>query len=245
MPTSFPRFTSHGLTHVGLVRRRNEDAFLDRPEIGLWVVADGMGGHQDGDYASARVVGRLADFKPFADLEEYTDEVRRALAHVDVHLRARAKAIGPGTVIASTAACLLVYGEEFAAVWAGDSRIYQWRGGELRQLSTDHSRVQELIDAGQLAPEEAAGHPEAHVVTRAIGAGLLHFGQRVGVVRPGERFLLCTDGLTNAVAEADIVRTLGEAVEPSAAAARLVDLALAGGGGDNVTVIVVAVEPGD
>jgi len=86
--TTAPRFVSHGLTHVGLVRQRNEDAFIERPEHGIWAVADGMGGHEQGDYASAAVVNRLAAFKPFADLEEFTDEVRRALAHVDVHLRA-------------------------------------------------------------------------------------------------------------------------------------------------------------
>jgi serine/threonine-protein phosphatase Stp1 len=240
MATSL-RFVSHGLTHVGLVRRRNEDAFLERPEHGLWVVADGMGGHEQGDYASACVVNRLAVFKPFADLEEFTDEVRRALAHVDVHLRARAKAAGRQTVIASTVACLLVYREEFAAVWAGDSRVYQLRDGELCRLSTDHSRVQELIDAGLLTPEEAQGHPEAHVVTRAIGAGRLHFGTRVGVVRPGDRFLLCSDGLTNMVADDEIAAELAARM-PQVAAERLRDLVLARGAIDNVTIVVVAGE---
>src|SRR5690242_6486464 len=105
--TSRLQFHSHGLTHVGLVRQHNEDGFLDRREHGLWAVADGMGGHEQGDYASRAVVNRLAGFRPFADLEEFTDEVRRALSHVDVHLRARAKAIGPKAVIASTVACLL------------------------------------------------------------------------------------------------------------------------------------------
>jgi serine/threonine protein phosphatase PrpC len=235
------RFVSHGLTHVGLVRQRNEDAFIERPQHGLWVVADGMGGHEQGDYASAAVVNRLAAFKPFADLEEFTDEVRRALSHVDVHLRARAKAVGPQAVIASTVACLLMFGEEFAAVWSGDSRVYQLRDGELSQLSNDHSRVQELIDARLLSPEEARRHPEAHVVTQAIGAGRLHFGTRVGMARPADRFLLCTDGLTNLVADDQIGREIG-ARTPQAAAERLLDLVLARGAVDNVTIVVVAVE---
>jgi serine/threonine protein phosphatase PrpC len=235
-------FVSHGLTHVGLVRQRNEDAFLERPGDGIWAVADGMGGHQAGDYASASIIDRLAVCKPpLADLEEFTDEVRRVLSHVDLHLRARAKAAGPRTVIASTVACLLVYGQEFAAVWAGDSRVYRMRDGELRQLSTDHSRVQELIDAGLLRPEQAVGHPEAHVITRAIGAGLLHFGTRVGVVRPGDRFLLCSDGLTNMVGDAEIAAEIA-AGTPLAAAERLRDLVLARGAIDNVTIIVVAAE---
>lgn len=240
--TTAPRFVSHGLTHVGLVRQRNEDAFIERQEHGVWAVADGMGGHEQGDYASAAVVNRLAAFKPFADLEEFTDEVRRALAHVDVHLRARAKAAGPQTVIASTVAILLAYREEFAAVWSGDSRIYQLRDGELHRLSTDHSRVQELIDAGRLTPEGARGHPETHFVTQAIGAGRLHFGTRVGVVRLGDRFLLCSDGLTNMVADDEIAGELAAAATPQDAAERLLDLVLARGAVDNVTIIVVAAE---
>jgi serine/threonine-protein phosphatase Stp1 len=239
--TSRLHFLSHGLTHVGLVRQRNEDAFLDRPEHGLWVVADGMGGHEQGDYASTAVVNRLAGFKPFADLEEFTDEVRRALSHVDVHLRARAKAIGPRTVIASTVACLLVYGAEFAAVWSGDSRVYQLRAGELLRLSIDHSRVQELIDARLLSPEEARRHPEAHIVTQAIGAGRLHFGTRVGMVHPGDQYLLCTDGLTNMVADDEIAAELASG-PPQQSAERLRDLVLARGASDNVTIVVVSAE---
>jgi serine/threonine protein phosphatase PrpC len=239
--TSGLRFRSHGLTHVGLVRQRNEDAFLDRPEHGLWAVADGMGGHDQGDYASAAVINRLSGFRPFADLEEYTDEVRRALSHVDVHLRARAKAAGPQTVIASTVACLLVHGEESAAVWSGDSRVYRLRAGELLRLSTDHTRVQEMLDAGLLTPEAATRHPEAHLVTQAIGAGRLHFGTRVGMVRPGDRFLLCTDGLTNMVPDAEIAAELAAAA-PQAAAERLLDLVLARGAVDNVTILVLSAE---
>ena len=236
------RLLSHGLTHIGLVRERNEDAFLDRPEAGLWVVADGMGGHEQGDYASAAIVGRLAAFRPFADLEEYTDEVRRALGHVDVHLRARAKALGPRAVIASTVACLIMYQNEFAAVWAGDSRIYQLRDGELRRLSADHTRLQELIGSGRATPAEAALHPDAHVVTQAIGAGRLHFGTRTGLVRPGDRFLLCSDGLTNVVADSEIAGELGSGAAPQPAAERLRDLVLERGATDNVTVVIIAAD---
>jgi serine/threonine protein phosphatase PrpC len=235
------RFLSHGLSHAGLVRQRNEDAFLDRPQHGLWLVADGMGGHDQGDYASRAVVNRLAGFTPFADLEEFSDEVRRAIGHVDVHLRARAKAAGPQTVIATTVACLLVYGEEFAAVWAGDSRVYQLRDGALAPLTTDHSRVQELVDAGLLPADQARFHPEAHVVTRAVGVGRLHFGTRVGTVRPGDRFLLCTDGLTGMLADGEIAAALAHGT-PQEVAERLLQSVLAQGAVDNVTIIVVAAE---
>lgn len=232
-------FRSFGLSDVGLVRQRNEDAFLDRPDLGLWAVADGMGGHDAGDEASAAIVAALERIAPPADLEDFVDEVKKQLTLVDRDLRTRAASLGPLATVASTAVALLVYGGDFACVWAGDSRLYLLRDGELRQVSTDHSRVQELIDSGLLSPEDAAAHPEAHVVTQAIGGGLLAFGTRVGIVRPGDVFLLCSDGLTNVLADNEIARELG-GVAPQPAAGRLRDLVLAGGAPDNVTVVVVA-----
>jgi serine/threonine protein phosphatase Stp1 len=236
------RFLSHGLTHVGLVRARNEDAFFDRPDLGVWAVADGMGGHEQGDYASARALAGLAALRRPEDLEDFVDQVKTKLLLADRELRARAAALGAGAVIASTVVALLAYGEEFACVWAGDSRLYLLRGGELEQFSTDHSRVQELVSAGMLAADGAGGHPEAHIVTQAIGAGRLTFGTRVGLIRPGDRFLLCSDGLTNMVADGDIARELA-AAEPRIAAERLRDLVLARGAIDNVTTVVIAAAP--
>jgi serine/threonine protein phosphatase PrpC len=236
------RFTSYGLTDIGLVRARNEDAFLDRPDIGLWAVADGMGGHEAGDEASAAVVTALSSLKPPADLEDFVDDVKTRLLLTDRALRRRAAGLGPGTVVASTVVALLAYAEDFACIWAGDSRLYQWRDGELWRLSTDHNRLQELVGAGLLTPEDAARHPEAHIVTQAIGAGRLTFGTRAGMIRPGDRFLLCSDGLTNLVADAEIAGELA-AAPPQQAAERLRDLVLARGAGDNVTILIVAAEP--
>lgn len=236
------RFTSHGLTHVGLVRQRNEDAFLARPDLGLWAVADGMGGHDQGDYASAQAVAGLAALRRPEDLEDFVDQVKTKLLLADRGLRARARTLGADAVIASTIVTLLAWGEEYACIWAGDSRLYQWRDGALHQLSTDHSRVQELIDAGMLAADRAAAHPEAHVVTQAIGAGRLTFGTRVGMIRPGDRFLLCSDGLTNLVADDEIAAEIA-AMPPQNAAERLHALVLSRGAVDNVTIVIVAVEP--
>jgi len=233
------RFLSHGLTHAGLVRARNEDAFLDRPDIGLWAVADGMGGHDDGDDASASTIASLAVIRPPEDLEDFVDQVKTRLLLADRELRRRAAALGSGAVIASTVVTLLAYGEEFACVWAGDSRLYQLRDGRLQRFSTDHSRVQELVNAGALAPEMAASHAEAHIVTQAIGAGRLTFGTRVGMIRPGDRFLLCSDGLTNMVADDEIAPDLAAATV-QIAAERLRDLVLARGAVDNLTVVIIA-----
>jgi serine/threonine protein phosphatase PrpC len=226
------RFTSRALTHVGLVRRRNEDACLDRPDLGLWAVADGMGGHEAGDLASTRIVAALGEIEPPADLGAFADICASRLTAVDAELRARAAMLGPAAVIASTVVALLADGIEFVCLWAGDSRIYRWRDSELRQLTTDHSRVQELVDSGLLQAKAAANHPEAHIVTRAIGGGRL-----------GARFLLCSDGLTNMLTDQEIAREIAEPAAVDAAAEQLLDLVLARGAVDNVTIVIVAVEP--
>ena len=236
------RFTSGALTHVGLVRRRNEDACLDRPDRGLWAVADGMGGHEAGDFASTRIVAALDATGPPTDLGVFADVCASRLTAVDAELRARAAMLGPAAVIASTVVVLLADGAEFVCLWAGDSRIYRWREGELRQLTIDHSRVRELVDAGLLQPEAAADHPEAHVVTRAIGGGRLEFGTLRDTLRPGDRFLLCSDGLTNMLADEEIARGMAEPAGVGAAAEQLLDLVLASGAVDNVTIVIVAVE---
>ena len=243
MPAAPPlRFTSHGLTHLGLVRQRNEDALLDRAEGGLWAVADGMGGHEAGDLASRMIVDALGAIEPPADLDDFVDAAAAELTSVDAALRQRAAMLGPGAVIASTVVVLLAKSAEFACLWAGDSRLYRWRAGTLQQLTVDHSKVQEMVDAGLLRPEEMAGHPLSHIVTRSIGGGRLEFGMLRDALQPGDRFLLCSDGLTNMVADSEIARELGAAT-PGEAAERLLDLVLTRGAIDNVTIVVTLAEP--
>jgi len=233
---------SHGLTHVGLVRRRNEDAFLERPERGLWAVADGMGGHEAGDYASARIVAALDALSSAPDLGKSIEAAVQTLHDVDLELRARAALLGPGAVIASTVVALLASGDESAVIWAGDSRLYRWRDGEFRQLTVDHSQVQEMVEAGLLRPDQAASHPMSHIVTRAVGAGPVEFAVRRDALLPGDRLVLCSDGLTNMVSDAEIARDIDGAA-PQWSAERLRDLVLERGAIDNVTIVVVATEP--
>jgi serine/threonine protein phosphatase PrpC len=240
------RFTSHALTHIGLVRQRNEDAFLDRPDLGLWAVADGMGGHEAGDFASASIVTALGAVQPSADLDDFAEAVAGELVAVDAALHARAAKLGPTAVIASTVVVLLAAADEYACLWAGDSRLYRWRPGEptgeLRQLTTDHSKVQEMVEAGLLRPEEAHRHPYSNIVTRSIGGGRLEFGRLRARVEPGDRFLLCSDGLTNMVGDAEIAQELS-AAPPREAVLRLRDHVLARGAVDNVTIVLVMAEP--
>jgi len=243
------RFTSHALTHIGLVRQRNEDAFLDRPDlgpgIGLWAVADGMGGHEAGDFASASIVTALGAIEPHSDLGDIVEAAAAELEAVDEALHARAAKLGPGAVIASTVVVLLANADEFVCLWAGDSRLYRWRpgqaAGEFRQLTIDHSKVQEMVEAGLLRPEEAARHPYSNIVTRSVGGGRLEFSRLREAVQPGDRFLLCSDGLTNMVGDAEIAEELC-AAPPREAALRLRDHVLARGAIDNVTIVIIHAE---
>jgi len=158
---------SDALTDVGRKRSLNEDAVLNRPEIGVWAVADGMGGHGGGDVASRAIVDGLSRIAPAVSASQLLDdfEARIAAAHED--LRALARHEGR-PVIGSTLAALIIYEANYACVWCGDSRVYRLRSGALAQLSHDHSEVQDLVDRGVLEKAEAKSWPRANVVTRAI-----------------------------------------------------------------------------
>ncbi|MFE0752511.1 PP2C family protein-serine/threonine phosphatase [Inquilinus sp. NPDC058860] len=221
-------------TDAGAVRRHNEDAFLLRPEFGLWAVADGMGGHLRGDHASRMIMEALAQG------HVQIEEIRARLTTAHRALVAEATGLGDGAVIGATVVVLVVRDGRFTCLWAGDSRLYRLRDGVLRQITRDHSYVQRLIDNGSLTPEEGRRHPGANVITRAVGAtGPLELDMAQGDSRPGDVYLLCSDGLTNVVADAEIADRLA-ALPCEEASAALLDLALARGAPDNVTLIVLA-----
>lgn len=228
---------SAAVTHPGAVRTRNEDSFVDRPDLGLWAVADGAGGHGAGDYASNAVREALDSIPPGLSAAEMLAQLRLRLAAVNGALREAAARRGPGRVIASTVVALLARGDHFACLWAGDSRAYLLRGGALQRLSKDHSLVQELLDQGAIGEAEAEDHPQGNVITRAVGAApTLELDKVTGRVVPGDRFLLCSDGLIRVVREAEIA----EALAAGDAAESLVRLAVERGARDNVTVVTLA-----
>jgi len=227
-------------TDTGKVRARNEDAYLDRPEQGLWAVADGMGGHHNGALASRLIVDHLAEL-PEGSLAERLVCLRRCLHDLNRRLgqELTVTADRPDSVIGSTVVALLMDGKRAACVWAGDSRCYLWRGGRLYQLSRDHSLLQHLIDEQNLSPQEAARHPAAHALTRAIGASeqlvldILELD-----VYPGDTLLLCSDGLYQSL----LPDALGAALSsPSTGLAlqRLFDQAMDGPARDNLSAVVV------
>ncbi len=231
-----------GLSHVGKVRTTNEDAWLARADLGIWAVADGMGGHARGDVASGTIVAELARIAPPADARSLRRDVDEALARADAQLKAAASS--SAEISASTVVALLVFGAHFAVLWAGDSRAYRLRDGRLERLTTDHSLVQELVDSGALTAEAAASHPLRSRLTRGVGtAASLEIEGRQGEVAVGDRFLLCSDGLTGHLADEEIARILAGAA-PGQACRELVERTLAAGASDNVTAVIVLIEDG-
>ena len=226
-------------THVGTVRRRNEDAVLERAEIGLWAVADGAGGHERGDFASSRIIAALRRVDPALSGLSLVEEVKGSLAEVNREVRAKAATIGPNALIGSTVAVLLIWGDQYCCLWAGDSRLYRMRASQLRQLTRDQSHVQDLVDRGEILPEAAASHPMANIVTNLIGAfDRLVLEERHDRLEPGDILLLCSDGLSSALRDAEMAHILTGS--PLAAAAdRLIEQALDQGARDNVSAVVI------
>lgn len=231
-------WTSASRSHVGLVRELNEDSCLELPEHGIWAVADGMGGHSFGDYASQTVVNSLAEVKPGDDLAVSLRDARLQIQIANRSLRNEAAARDTH-IIGSTVVVLIASERQCGYLWAGDSRIYLYRDGKLQQLTRDHSQLEELKAHGGLSDEEAAMHPLRNMITRAVGASdVLDVDQESVDVNDGDMFLLCSDGLSNAVSEADICRAMAPG-DCAQASDKLISLALDGGGRDNITVVVV------
>jgi type VI secretion system protein ImpM len=223
-----PRFRSAAASDPGCVREINQDSFIERPDAGLWGVADGLGGHSYGEVASRMVCDALADVRVGASVEEMIDVVRRRVSDVNEQLiRAATRPVQPVSS-GSTVVTLLVRGSSCAVLWAGDSRAYRLRNGGLQQLTRDHS----------LAALEGSDI-DSHAITRAVGGEeTLELEVVRDRVHPGDRFLLCSDGLSRAVPEARLANLLGHE-DIGQAVAELIKETLAAGAPDNVTALVV------
>ncbi|MEL6479424.1 MAG: protein phosphatase 2C domain-containing protein [Pseudomonadota bacterium] len=225
-------------THVGLVRSVNEDSVLAIPELGIWVVSDGMGGHAGGDFASQSVTEALAMIPLDLDPASTMHAARDALHAAHLNIREEAARQG-GATIGATAVVLVLAGEHFVCLWVGDSRLYRLRGGRVEMLSSDHSVVGEMVEEGRLTWAEAELHPQANQITRAVGVGEeLMIDKRRGDVLPGDRFLLCSDGLTKYAGEPTLEHFLVNSPIETVADG-LLQVALDGGGADNISVVVV------
>lgn len=235
------RIESWAKTHEGCVREHNEDSYCVREGDGLWAVADGMGGHEGGEWASAQLVEKLEKIELPHDFEGACAAVTQAISRANGVILAEAR--NRRRQMGSTIVVLLVHDQRYAVMWVGDSRAYVLRDGEFIQLSRDHTQVQEMVERGIMSAEDAAGHPMGHILSRAVGVqDEVKVDRVTGEVVPGDVFLLSSDGLHGYVEPREISRALRGS--PQRAPDELVELTLANGAPDNVTVIAVwASEP--
>ncbi|MET3518229.1 serine/threonine-protein phosphatase [Mesorhizobium sp. M4B.F.Ca.ET.215.01.1.1] len=232
-------FESFGVSHKGCVRDLNEDSYLVEPRTGLWVVADGMGGHDAGEVASASIVDHLATIGIASSAPDLRARFEDRLSRANAEIRGISEA--RGITIGSTFAALLVMDGRFACLWAGDSRVYLVRNASISQISKDHTEVQELLDRGMISAAEALTWPRRNVITHAVGVSddvVIDYQQ--GETMPGDIFVLNTDGLTAHVSDAEIEAAVLSAA-PQAACENLLETVLARGGTDNVTIILVKI----
>jgi len=229
-------------TDVGLQRNNNEDAYYSSPKEGLWVVADGMGGHAAGEVASSIVVKTIA--REVTSGETLSKAIQKS--HHDILNAANAGVGGVG--MGSTVVALKSRGSQYEICWVGDSRAYLCSPStngeemELRQLSTDHSYVQLLYQSGAISKEEIDNHPEKNIITQCLGSVELpevNVDQIVGEWLPNSKILLCSDGLSDFVSDQDIKGILAGTPNINTAAKRLIQAALDGGGRDNITISII------
>lgn len=231
-----PDHRSGASTDTGAVRKLNEDTYLSNPDHGLWLVADGMGGHQSGDVASAITRDTVADSVAAGD--DLTGAIQLAHRKILDEAAARKNSSGMGSTIVAAA----VDGNDYEIAWVGDSRAYLW-DGNLMQITRDHSYVRDLVDSGAITPEEAKTHPGRHLLVRCLGADddgkPLQVETRRGRFSQGQELLLCSDGLTGELEDDEIGAILAEASSPQQRVDKLVRAAVDHGGQDNVTVLLV------
>ncbi len=226
-------------TDTGKQRRINEDAYVELEDIGLWVVADGMGGHAKGDVASRIIVESFNDINKPASMNEFAFIVKDRLKKANSRIL---ECVTPDQMMGSTVVAFLVYKREWRCIWAGDSRAYLMRDGRLIQISHDHNIAQEMVDRGELRQDEAAFHPLANRITRAIGTrSALVLDEYRSFLRDGDTVLLCSDGLNKEVSDSEVADIL-ENNDCGEASSELIELTLERGARDNVTVVVIKFE---
>jgi protein phosphatase len=231
-------FETWAVSHQGCVRELNEDRYLMAPEVGLWVVADGMGGHDAGEVASAGIVEQMATIGVSSSAQDqqarFVDRLTRANKVLQAYSAER-----NGAIVGATVVSLLAYDGQYACMWMGDARVYLIRKGKIRQLSRDHSEVQELVERGVLTPEEARTWPRRNVITRAVGVQPeLDIDVVYGAMEDNDSYLLCSDGLTAHVTDQDILDAVSGR-RARQACEILLEQTLSRGGTDNVTIVIV------
>lgn len=232
-------FKSSATTHVGMVRKVNQDSFAERTDIGVWAVADGMGGHEAGEIASKTVTDQIKNLPANGNIVEMLEAVQQSIMSANLQLTQQAAAYDSQRVPGSTVVVLIINGDQGAIVWAGDSRIYRRRDQVVTQLTRDHSHVQDLVEQGVILESEAESHPMANVITRAVGISEpLELESKWIDVRADDQFLLCSDGLSRLVNNEELA-TMMDNRDSGEVTQSLLHTALVRGARDNVTLICV------
>ena len=231
------------MSDTGKVRKVNQDASLDLPELGLWVVADGMGGHQAGEVASRTIIEHCQQTSEPHDLNSFIADVQNRLQQVNRSLRQMASEQYNNATIGSTVVALLAYGKQCAYLWVGDSRIYRLRETKLEQITRDHSMVEQYIEQGVMSVEEAQHSNIANALTRAVGGeDEMEIDLKVDEIQADDIFLLCSDGLYREVSEAEMTQLMSRGDDCFTMTKNLLDSALNNGARDNVSVSVIQIK---
>lgn len=237
-------WSSSEYSHPGHRRKINEDAVYSDARSGIWCVADGMGGHQYGDLASQYLIETIASMPVYPSLDARVNELQNRIFALNQTLYEKGGALSLGThgkrqTVGCTFVIFISDGVHNTCLWAGDSRLYLLRNGNLYQITDDHSVVNDLVSRGVISETESHNHPQSHVVTRALGASkTLSIEKKIFTAQEGDRYLLCSDGLYNELEPSDISAALN--INDSSQSCReLVDKVLATEATDNLTVCVI------
>jgi serine/threonine protein phosphatase PrpC len=226
---------------MGRVRDHNEDAFMARPDSGVWLVADGMGGHDAGDFASRTIAEEMLTITAPTSSGDLQTRFMERLNAAHARIRQHAAELG-GATVGATMVGLLAHEAHYACIWSGDSRIYLMRDGVLIQQTQDHTEVRALLEAGMITEAEALTWPRRNVITRAIGVSEEPQCDVVsGDLRVGDAFLLCSDGLTEHNEDSDIAQAMAMGRTAQEVCDTLITQTLERGAKDNVTVMVLRV----
>jgi serine/threonine protein phosphatase PrpC len=232
------RIEDTSASHVGHVRRQNEDSHFSGHDHAVWLVADGMGGHENGKLASDTLATTVGGMPVPEGIEPACQAVSAAIRQANLAIYRQGLQLG--VQMGTTAVALVLRRQEFGVLWAGDSRAYVFRDDALIQLTRDHTQVEDLVERGLLSAADAVDHPMKHVLSRAVGVQeALAVDAICDRALPRDVFLLCTDGLHGVVTDEEIAAILRQ--HGPAAADALVAASLARGGPDNVTVTLVAI----
>lgn len=241
-PISF-QVSSHGVTDVGRVRSKNEDSILVNDDENVWIVADGMGGHHAGDFASQTITSNISLFKQHDSLDDSILLLEENILNSNSVIRKKSFKLGRNATIGSTVVCVYIWNNFLFTFWAGDSRLYRFRNATLERLTEDHSYVEELVRMGKIEARDAEEHPAANVVLKAVGIDdQLCMDFEYFKLQDGDIFIICSDGLYKDLAESKISPIIESNSEDMIALSQaLLASSLDAGGTDNTSIITIKI----